>query len=94
MEKADLSVNGVVQDVAQLIHSDTVLRRIASVLDLDETQPRTLGEPFVTTKPGGLGMGLSIARSIVEGHGGRIWATNNFDRGATFHVALPAARIA
>ncbi len=46
---------------------------------------------FFTTKPQGLGLGLSISRTIITGHGGRLWAENNAGKGASFHVALPRA---
>jgi len=49
-------------------------------------------EAFYTTKPDGLGMGLAISRSIIEAHGGRLWATANEPRGAVFQFALPLER--
>jgi signal transduction histidine kinase len=48
-----------------------------------------LFEPFYTTKPSGLGLGLSICRSIIEAHGGRLWASANVPRGAVFQFTVP-----
>jgi signal transduction histidine kinase len=69
---------------------------LVSVSDTGIGFPPQLAEkifdPFFTTKPHGTGMGLRICRSIIESHGGRLWAVGNPSCGATFHVSLPAAR--
>jgi C4-dicarboxylate-specific signal transduction histidine kinase len=59
-------------------------------IGIDPSAIDRLFSAFFTTKPEGLGMGLSISRSIIDAHGGRLWATPNPNHGATFHFALPA----
>ena len=49
-------------------------------------------EPFFSTKPNGMGLGLSVCRTIITAHGGKLWAANNGERGATFHFTLPSYR--
>jgi PAS domain S-box-containing protein len=56
---------------------------------IEEEKLDRVFQPFFTTKGAGLGMGLSISRSIIEAHGGRLWAENNRDKGATFFFEIP-----
>jgi len=59
---------------------------------IDDTVMSSLFEPFYTTKTEGLGMGLAISRTIIDGHRGRFWAENNNDSGATFYFTIPIAK--
>jgi C4-dicarboxylate-specific signal transduction histidine kinase len=55
---------------------------------LDSSEIERIFDPFYTTKPGGMGMGLSISRSILQSHGGRLWATAKDSPGTAFHFTL------
>jgi signal transduction histidine kinase len=79
----ELTVKSELQDgQLQLSVSDTGVGLPAEKMD-------QIFSAFFTTKPQGSGMGLAISRSIVESHGGQLWASANDGRGATFHFTLP-----
>ncbi|MDG4549551.1 MAG: PAS domain-containing protein [Candidatus Contendobacter sp.] len=70
--------------------SSTVLTTVRDTgRGLGEEATVRLFQPFFTTKPDGMGMSLSVSRSIIESQGGRLWATANPDRGLSFHFTLP-----
>jgi two-component system, LuxR family, sensor kinase FixL len=61
---------------------------------IPEQKMEQIFERFFTTKKKGMGLGLSICRTIIDAHRGKIWATNNADRGATFHFRMPIMPVA
>jgi signal transduction histidine kinase len=63
-----------------------------SGIGLDPNAMAKIFDPFYTTKPGGMGMGLSICRSILQAHGGRLWAEGKDGPGTIFHFTLPTYR--
>ena len=76
---------------SQTAESEQVLVSVSdSGVGLPAQQVDQIFDAFFTTKSHGTGMGLRISRSIIESHGGRLWATDNFPRGASFYFALPA----
>lgn len=60
-----------------------------SATGMTPSQLENLFEPFFTTKENGLGMGLSISRTIIEAHGGRLWAESDGSSGTTFTIRIP-----
>jgi two-component system, LuxR family, sensor kinase FixL len=95
-------VRNAVEALAGCEQRDLVVRTVRedgeAVVSVRDTGPgladvvaQNLFQPFVTTKQKGMGLGLSICRSIVESHGGRLWATPNSDHGVTFSFTLPVA---
>jgi PAS domain S-box-containing protein len=89
----NLMLNGI--DESQQNHDGHVLISISDTgIGLPPERADKVFEAFFTTKLRGTGMGLSISRSIIESHGGRLWATGNSDRGATFQFTLPVENAA
>jgi signal transduction histidine kinase len=68
---------------------EVIVQIIDNGTGLEDTEK--IFDAFVTTKEKGMGIGLAVSRSIVEAHGGRLWAENNPEGGATFNVALPVS---
>jgi len=89
------SMNDVSADARELIICSsstrgTIVVRVQDTgVGFDNENQSNLFDAFFTTKPSGLGMGLAISRSIVEAHGGRIWAEPNTPQGAVFLFSLP-----
>jgi PAS domain S-box-containing protein len=100
----NLLMNGI-EAMNAVMHQPRVLRVISQIsapgtllIAIEDSGPGLapeavdrLFEPFFTTKGSGMGMGLSICRSIVEAHGGRLWASHRLPRGAAFQFTLPVA---
>jgi PAS domain S-box-containing protein len=76
---------------SQLVQNEQLLVSVSDTgLGIPPLQADQIFNAFFTTKPQGTGMGLRISRSIVESHGGHLWATDNAPRGTSFHLTLPS----
>jgi signal transduction histidine kinase len=80
---------------SQTYEGDKVLVAVQDTgIGIEPDKANRLFDAFFTTKPDGMGMGLSICRSIIQAHGGRIWASANTGPGATIQFTLPQAEAA
>src|SRR5437660_7902980 len=90
LQKAALSTWRELAIKSQREENDQLLVSVSDTgVGLPPQQADQIFNAFFTTKPHGTGMGLRISRSIVESHGGRMWAADNPPRGASFHLTLP-----
>jgi PAS domain S-box-containing protein len=87
--EATLNVPRILGVTTELVDSRAQVSISDTGTGLDSANRAGIFEAFFTTKPQGMGMGLSICRSIVDAHGGRIWATDNSSRGSAFHFTIP-----
>jgi len=85
----DRYIRRIVIRTSQKNHQNVTVAIRDNGTGIDEKSLDSLFEPFYTTKQEGMGMGLPISRSIIEAHGGNLWAENNPDRGATFYFTIP-----
>jgi signal transduction histidine kinase len=77
---------------AGVVEADGVLIAVADAgTGVDAEMRDRIFDPFVTTKSSGMGLGLSICRSIIEAHGGRVWMSPGTPHGTVFRFVLPAS---
>jgi signal transduction histidine kinase len=89
---ADMHRSRVLRVSSRMAEPGNILIAVADTgTGLDPTKVDYIFDAFFTTKPEGMGMGLSICRSIVEAHGGRLWASSNSPRGSIFQFTMPIA---
>jgi signal transduction histidine kinase len=94
-----LDAMSAITDRERVLHVKSSLQDSGSILisvedsgiGLNPNDSERIFEPFFTTKSDGMGMGLMFCRSAIEGHGGRLWTTDNKPHGAIFQFTLPSA---